>query len=134
MKKHGNIVLPSLLRVTASGAIDGIDKTPFQVYNDAATVGYANAFPDKDGIIRSFVASTATSDSFALSIAKKSSPDIFLPEKNAKILIDYRSKPYDRYRVVSFYKAYNGIWEDYNGEKVDIRGKNVLIGDYDESL
>jgi len=35
---------------------------------------------------------------------------------------------------VSFYKAYNGIWEDYSGKKIDITGKTVIVGDYDESL
>ncbi len=50
------------------------------------------------------------------------------------MLINYNSRPYDRYQVVSFYKAYNGIWEDYSGKKIDITGKTVIVGDYDESL
>gem|GEM_PF-6612162 len=133
MKQYNNVVLPSVLRVSLTGAILDVDKKPFDIYESVSTVGYANAFPDADGVIRSFIPVMGGLDSFPLGIAKKFTT-INAPLADKKILINYNSRPYDRYRVVSFYKAYNGIWEDYHGKKVDVSGKIVLIGDYDESL
>lgn len=133
MKQYGNVVLPSVLRISSTGAVLGVDKKPFDIYDSVATVGYANAFPDADGIIRSFVPHTDIGSSFAESIAKVSDGTI-KSISNEKMFINYNSRPYDRYRVISFYKAYNGIWEDYNGQKIDLTGKIVIVGDYDESL
>ncbi len=132
MREYGNVVLPSVLKISSTGKVLGVD-TPFEAYNSAATIGYANPIIDRDGIIRSFVPSMKDGDSFALSIAKVAGAQFKSPLIE-KILINYNSRPYDRYQTVSFYKAYNGIWEDYNGQSVDISGKIVLIGDYDESL
>lgn len=68
MKKYGNVALPSVLKTSSTGAILGIDR-PFEVYNNAAHIGYANPTPDSDGIIRSFIPRMDAMDSFALGIA-----------------------------------------------------------------
>lgn len=133
MKQYGNVVLPSVLKISSTGAILGIDKKPFDIYDSVASIGYANPVIDQDGIIRSFIPSMNRGDSFAANIAQVSGVHITaLPGE--KMFINYNSRPYDRYKVVSFYKAYNGIWEDYNGQTVDLSGKIVIVGDYDESL
>lgn len=72
MKQYDNVVLPSVLKVSQNGEVLEVDKKPFEVYEKAATIGYANAFPDSDGVIRSFVPSRGSLHSFAYEIARKS--------------------------------------------------------------
>lgn len=76
MKQYGNVVLPSRLKISQTGAIIGIDENQFDVYRSVATLGYANAFPDQDGIIRRFRPSIGNFDSFPMEIVKRAYPTL----------------------------------------------------------
>lgn len=50
------------------------------------------------------------------------------------IRLNFFSKPYGSYAAIQFHKAYNDEFVGYDGKKVTLKDKIVIVGDYHESL
>lgn len=131
VRKAWNVFFPYLLSLDKDSNAKGIKIDIFKNLKDNTRSWYVNIIPDKDWTIRRFPDIKAKSYSpLNLEVARFAKGDI------ANSSLDW-SVRYMRFADISkwFYKipfdyAYNWIFEDREGNKVDIKDKVVIIGDY----
>lgn len=131
IKKSQNVILPYSYKTNSKWVIvKEYDIYPIDVIAQNAHLWYVNISAGKDGVIRYREQNLNNTKSFSHLIAEK------FFGKNISLanhyFINYFSLPYTDYTAIQFHKAYNGVFYDYSGNKIDLKGKIVLIGVYDE--
>lgn len=131
LAKSQNVILPYSYKTNSKwNIIKEYDIYPIDVIAQNAHLWYVNISAGNDGVIRYREQNLNNTKSFSHLIAEK-----FIG-KNISLannyFINYFSLPYTDYTSIQFHKAYNGIFYDYHGNKIDLKDKIVLIGVYDE--
>lgn len=144
LKLYDNIVLPKLYKVWGYWLTQSIQLEPLSIFSKPAKTWFVNIIPDEDWVVRNLnLSSFAKPVSQVISELYLFWSSDYLLWKSLdftqyifswKIFINYYSEPYSRYVSIPFQNAYNWLFYDYYGNKIDLNNKIILIWDYDESF
>lgn len=136
MKKGGNVFLPYIFSTDTEGVMQtDIERRPYSLYGNASHGGFVNVKYDPDGQITTVIPYIHDTDSLALSVAKYVRPEVKSDFPDGEdIRLNFFSLPYDRFDAIQFHRAYNEDFTTYEGKKVSLKDKIIIVGDYHESL
>lgn len=130
LKKYDNVFFPAIIRRDAVPL--QIVTAPLEIFAKYSRVGFANSFPDSDGVERRAKLRWEGMDSVAALLARELSSDSapFPDEIRARFV----SGPYGvAFNRIPFEFAYNGRMETEEGIPVSLSGAVVIVGDYSEN-